>query len=183
MKRDASRSSVLPRQKLWKLPGEPSPWLMFTEGKEESGESGVGGSGHRCTGFTAGYPLQAVTTWRAGPAPPVSLLWSILTDMPRHVSSVSWNLFKLTVKYRGKVVLLKTFSLFLKRSPTYTTEYDCIYSQFSSSRFPHMLPSFMPFNLFSFNLSNFQVQLVLLISARTWAIQGSRGNYHWSYSQ
>lgn len=183
MKQDASRSSVRRRQKLWKLPGEPGTWLMFTKGKEESDGGGVGNSSHRCTGFTAGYPLQAATYLVGGSFPPVSGLWNILTDTPRHVSSVSWNLFTLTVKHRRKVVLLKTFSLFLKLSPTYTAEYDHIYSPFSSSRFPYKLPSFMPFNLFLFSLDNFQVQLVQLISAWAWAIQGSRGNYHWSYSQ
>lgn len=84
------------------------------------------------------------------PSPPVSLLWNILTDMPRYSSSVSWNLFKLTAKHWRKVVLLKTFSLFLKLSPMYIAEYDRIYSPISSSRFPYKLPSFMPFNFFSF---------------------------------
>lgn len=60
----------------------------------------------------------------------------------------------------------------------YIAEYDRIYSPFSSSCFPYMLPSFMPFNLFSFSLDNFQVQLPLLIRAWTWAIHGSRENYH-----
>lgn len=183
MKQDASRSSVRRRQKLWKLPGEPGTWLMFTKGKEESDGGGVGNSSHRCTGFTAGTHCKLPPTWWVDPSPPASVLWNILTDTPRHVSSVSWNLFTLTVKHRRKVVLLKTFSLFLKLSPTYTAEYDHIYSPFSSSRFPYKLPSFMPFNLFLFSLDNFQVQLVQLISAWTWAIRGSRGRYHWSYSQ
>lgn len=116
---------------------------------------------------------------------PLQLVFSETSSQTRPGMSPQW--VEISSRWQSSIVerlfYLKHFHYFWNFHPR--TQQNMIISTppFSSSRFPYKLPSFMPFNLFLVSLDNFQVQLVQLISAWTWAIRGSRGRYHWSYSQ